>query len=219
LILDLLMFRQFGFRFPALAWAGFNEEELQEAFQNRRFRHFFRHGKHRGRPHDKQFGEELFGRGWGDEFRNRRGDIKFLLLELLAEGSSHGYDLIKAMETRYGGFRRLSPGSVYPTLQLLEEGGYLTSEQTGGKRVYTITEEGRQLLVDRSQGSPDAARDDFKSFMQNKPQEFTDLRKEATELAMALMQVARSGDSERMNRVRELIAQAKREIYAILAEK
>jgi DNA-binding PadR family transcriptional regulator len=214
------MFRPFWFRSPALAWAGLSEEELQEAFQDRRFRHFFRHGKHRGRSHDKQFGEELFGRGWGDEFRNRRGDIKFLLLELLAEGPSHGYDLIKAMETRYGRFRRLSPGSVYPTLQLLEEGGYLTSEQTGGKRVYTITDEGRQLLADRTQqGGNESPWDDFKSFMKNKPQEFTDLRKEAGELAMALMQVARSGDPERMNRVRELIAQVKREIYAILAEK
>lgn len=51
--------------------------------------------------------------------------------------------LIKELEARRGGFRRLSPGSVYPTFQMLEEAGYLTSEQVDGKRVYTITESGR----------------------------------------------------------------------------
>jgi DNA-binding PadR family transcriptional regulator len=61
--------------------------------------------------------------------------------------------LIKELEARRGGFRRPSPGSVYPTLQMLEEGGYLTSEEVDGKRVYTITESGRQFLSDRNQQS------------------------------------------------------------------
>ncbi|UBF28487.1 PadR family transcriptional regulator [Kovacikia minuta CCNUW1] len=219
------MHRQFWSRFHTPAWAGIDAEEMEDRVSDDRFlRHWFRHGGRRGGrqggDRSKQFVEDLFGRNWGDEFRNRRGDIKYLLLELLAEGSSHGYDLIKTMETRYGGFRRLSPGSVYPTLQMLEEGGYLTSEAIGGKRVYTITEEGRQLLAERTQqGSSDAPWDDFKSFMKGKPQEFTDLRNEATELATVLLQVARSGDPERMNRVRQLLEQVKREIYAILAEK
>ena len=81
--------------------------------------------------------------GWGDEPRTRRGDIKFILLELLSERPQHGYELIKELEARRGGFRRLIPGSVYQTLQMLEEGGYVTSEEVDGKRVYTITESGR----------------------------------------------------------------------------
>jgi len=211
---------KFWSRFPQFAWEGVSEDDFGDVHQDdRRFRHGFRHGKHHGREHGKRFVEELFGRGWGEDFRTRRGDIKFLLLELLSEGPSHGYDLIKAMENRYGGFRRLSPGSVYPTLQLLEEGGYLTSEQEGGKRIYSITEEGRQLLAERTQPGAPSPKDDFKNFMRNKPQEFTDLRNEATELAAVVMQVARTGNTDRMNRVRELLASAKREIYAILAEK
>ncbi|MBW4471947.1 MAG: PadR family transcriptional regulator [Stenomitos rutilans HA7619-LM2] len=158
------------------------------------------------------------GGGWGDERRTRRGDIKFILLELLAERPRHGYDLIKELETRYGGFRRLSPGSVYPTLQMLEDGGYLTSETTGGKRVYTITEEGTQLLAERNQQAAGSPWDAFNNVMAGKPQEFIDLRNAATELAGAVMQVARSGDAARMQRVRDRLDQMKREIYAILAE-
>ncbi|MEH2383867.1 MAG: PadR family transcriptional regulator [Nostoc sp.] len=208
------MFRHFRSRFSAPAWAGVNEDDSLFV------RSWFGHGEHHGRHHDKRFGNEMFGRGWGDEHRTRRGDIKFILLELLSEHPSHGYDLIKEMETRYGGFRRLSPGSVYPTLQLLEEGGYLKSAQEGGKRIYTITDEGRQLLAERAQQeTSDSPWDTFKSFVAGKPQEFIQLRNAATELAAVVVQVARSGNMERINRVRELLEQVKREIYAILAEK
>ncbi|MHC0062078.1 hypothetical protein ACWATR_04020 [Nostoc sp. UIC 10890] len=61
--------------------------------------------------------------------------------------------------------------------------------------------------------------DSFKSFVKGKPQEFIELRNAATELAAVVVQVARSGNMERINRVRELLEQVKREIYAILAEK
>ncbi|MEH2173624.1 PadR family transcriptional regulator [Nostoc sp.] len=212
------MFRHFRSRFGVPAWAGVSEED--SLLVRSWFEHGNHHDKHHGRHHDKRFDNEMFGRGWGDEYRTRRGDIKFILLELLSEHPSHGYDLIKEMETRYGGFRRLSPGSVYPTLQLLEEGGYLKSAQEGGKRIYTITDEGKQLLAERTQQEPsDTPWDTFKSFVTGKPQEFIELRNAATELAAAVVQVARSGNMERINRVRELLEQVKREIYAILAEK
>jgi DNA-binding PadR family transcriptional regulator len=159
--------------------------------------------------------DELFNFGGEDEPRTRRGDIKFLLLELLSEQPSHGYDLIKRMEARNGGFRRLSPGSVYPTLQLLEDSGYVTSETTGGKRVYTITDEGGQFLAERAQQEPQGG--PWERF-RNQPQEANQLRQAATELAGAVIQVARSGNLDRMSRVKELLDRTKREIYAILAE-
>ena len=201
------MFR-FRSHFHAPAWAGASPDEPF-------VRHWFQHGR---RAHGKHFIEELFGFGGGDEPRTRRGDIKFLLLELLSEQPSHGYDLIKQIEARYGGFRRLSPGSVYPTLQLLEDGGYVTSEPREGKRVYTITEEGRQFLAERAQQEPSGTPwDAFKNTTGRKPQEFNQLRQAATELAGAVIQVARSGNSDQMNRVRELLERTKRDIYAILA--
>ena len=118
------------------------------------------------------------------------------------------------MESRYGGFRRLSPGSVYPTLQLLEEGGYLTSEPKGGKRVYRITEAGRELLAERMQQTDSRSSD----AVSEPPPEFVELRNAATELAAVVTQVARSGNGERINRVREKLDRVKREIYAMLAE-
>ncbi|WP_445635292.1 PadR family transcriptional regulator [Nostoc sp. DSM 114161] len=207
------MFRHFRSHFGVPAWAGVSEDDFF-------VKSWFEHRKERGGHHGKHFRDEVFGRGWPDEYRTRRGDIKFILLELLSEHPSHGYDLIKEMEARYGGFRRLSPGSVYPTLQLLEEGGYLTSSQEGGKRIYTITDEGRQLLAERTQQeTSDSPWDTFKSFVTGKPQELIELRNAATELAGVVVQVARSGNVERINRVRELLDRVKREIYAILAEK
>ncbi|WP_427162460.1 helix-turn-helix transcriptional regulator [Aliinostoc sp. HNIBRCY26] len=192
------MFRQFHPRFPVPAHAG-------EGIGNQFFMSG-RHGHRRGAS----------GGGWGDEPRNRRGDIKFMLLGLLSERPQHGYELIKELENRGGGFRRLSPGSVYPTLQMLEEGGYLTSEQVEGKRVYTITENGRQLLRDRQQQAD--FRHPHDRFTEEKPSELIELRRSFTELNDAVIQIARSGNLEQASRVKDLLVQVKREIYKLLAE-
>jgi DNA-binding PadR family transcriptional regulator len=149
--------------------------------------------------------------GWGDEQRTPRGDIKYILLTLLAEQPRHGYQLIKELETRQGGFYRPSPGSVYPTLQMLEEGGYLTSQQLEGKRVYTITDSGRQLLAERDRPVDLMDRGDRSS-------QLSGLKDAIAELSGAVMQVARSSNLDRVSRVREILNRAKREIYNILAE-
>src|SRR3989475_8067816 len=96
-------------------------------------RGFFGHGGPRGE------GQRFFG----------RGDIKFVLLELLQERPMHGYEMMKALEEKTGGFYKPSPGSVYPTLQMLEDGGMVTSAEVEGKRVYSITDAGRASLAER----------------------------------------------------------------------
>jgi DNA-binding PadR family transcriptional regulator len=138
-------------------------------------------------------------------------------LELLSERPQHGYELIKTLEDRRGGFRRLSPGSVYPTLQMLEESGCLTSDSIDGKRVYTITEQGRQLLSDRHQrsGSTPLSQDESTA---NKNSELIELRRSLMDLSDVVTQVARSGNLEQINQVRNLLTQAKREIYKLLAQ-
>ena len=92
------------------------------------------------------FGEDESGFG---RQRQRRDDIKFVLLELLKDEPHHGYELIKALEERSAGFYRPSPGMVYPILQLLEDEGNLTSATVDNKRVYTITDAGREVLKAR----------------------------------------------------------------------
>lgn len=171
---------------------------------------FFASGREGGRR-GRSGWSRRFAQGWGDEQRTPRGDIKYILLALIAEQPRHGYQLIKELEARQAGFYRPSPGSVYPTLQLLEEGGYLTSEQLEGKRIYTITDSGRQLLAERDNAVDPIDRGE-------RQQQLIGLKDAITELSGAVMQVARSGNLERMGRVREILNRVKREIYNILAE-
>ena len=78
-----------------------------------------------------------------------KGDLKYVILDLLKDKPSHGYEIIKALENRFHGFYSPSAGTVYPTLQLLEDMGYVKSSEQDGKKVYTITDEGRNFLNER----------------------------------------------------------------------
>jgi DNA-binding PadR family transcriptional regulator len=115
---------------------------------------FFSH--HHGR-HNRRFARAEFG--WHGHRHHHRhggragrlfehGDLRFIVLELIAEKPRHGYEIIKAIEDRLGGGYSPSPGVVYPTLTLLEELGYATVTATeGSRKLYAITEEGRAFLA------------------------------------------------------------------------
>jgi DNA-binding PadR family transcriptional regulator len=75
-----------------------------------------------------------------------RGDLKFVILRLVSRQPMHGYDVMKALEEESGGYYKPSPGSVYPTLQMLEDEGFLTVEEKDGKKIYSITDEGLAYL-------------------------------------------------------------------------
>ena len=116
--------------------------------------HEGRHGEfgrgQRGRP-EWPFGEF----GWGGRRRRgpwggrmfEQGDLKYVILQLLAEKPRHGYEIIKALEEKSGGVYAPSAGAIYPTLTLLEDMGYATATvEESGKKVYTITDAGRAYL-------------------------------------------------------------------------
>src|SRR5215471_9798330 len=86
------------------------------------------------------------GRAFRAGRRLAAGDLQLVLLALLAERPSHGYELIKALEERSGGFYSPSPGMIYPALTYLEEIGYATVAAEGAKKLYTITQTGRDYL-------------------------------------------------------------------------
>lgn len=90
------------------------------------------------------------GRG-GSGFRTGRklsaADLQLLILALLEEKPSHGYELIKALEERSGGFYSPSPGMIYPALTFLEEIGHATVEADGAKKLYRLTDSGREHLA------------------------------------------------------------------------
>ena len=90
------------------------------------------------------------GRGGGRGGRIfDQGDLKYVILQLLEEKPRHGYEIIKAIEERFGGMYSPSPGTVYPTLTMLEDMGYAkVMPEEGGKKVYEITDEGRAHLAE-----------------------------------------------------------------------
>lgn len=102
-------------------------------------------------------GDFPFGRGfkgWGHGPRGGRrrsqmfesGEMKFVILKLVREKPRHGYEVMKALEEKFRGHYTPSAGSVYPTLQLLEDEGFVKAVDTDGKKVYHITPEGEQYL-------------------------------------------------------------------------
>lgn len=113
-----------------------------------------RHGeRHGGRHGSERHGERGGGRG-GRLFDH--GELRFVLLHLIAEKPRHGYEIIKAIEDRAGGTYSPSPGVIYPTLTMLEELGYATLTEQGGKKLYTLTEAGAAFLQE-NQRATDAA--------------------------------------------------------------
>lgn len=119
-------------------------------------------GKHKDDWGLGEFFEGVFGfADWGLPHRNRwqggrrraqmfeSGEIRLVILRLLKEQPRHGYDIIKALEERMAGCYTPSAGTVYPTLQLLEDQGLVRAEDQDGKRVYHITPAGEALLEER----------------------------------------------------------------------
>jgi DNA-binding PadR family transcriptional regulator len=143
--------------------------------------------------------------------RRRRGDVRHAVLDALAERPMHGYEIMSWLEEKSGGRWRPSPGSVYPTLQLLEDEGLIAGADDGGRRVYSITEAGTAARAARPRGGPswEGGEDDSP-------------RMKLAQLAMgtheAAMQVVRLGTDDQLQRVSSILAQARRSIYAVLAE-
>ncbi len=99
---------------------------------------FGRHGAWHG-GFGPGFGGPMFGRGP----KVGRGDVRAAVLALLVEEPMHGYQIITELTDRSGGVWRPSPGSVYPTLQVLEDQGLVTADRSEGRRVFRLTDEGR----------------------------------------------------------------------------
>jgi DNA-binding PadR family transcriptional regulator len=170
---------------------------------------FFGRGPWRGGP---GFGQ---GRVFG------KGDLKYVILDLLQDRPAHGYELIRALEERFRGFYSPSPGSVYPTLQLLEDLGYVRSDQRNGKKVYAITDEGREFLEENRQSVDDIWGRAGEGWDPELAAEMREMWREVGGLGRLFGGEMRAGrmDREKLRRVREVIAGAAREIEDILEER
>ncbi len=152
-----------------------------------------------------------------------RGDMKYALLWLLQERPMHGYEMIKALEQRSGGFYSPSPGSIYPTLQMLEEGGYVTGSEVEGKKVYTITDAGRALLTGQPQNDEGFAGPPWMhrhghGGRPTRP-EVQALRSETMEVARLFLIAGRASinNPEQLTRLRGIIERTRGELNALIA--
>jgi DNA-binding PadR family transcriptional regulator len=147
--------------------------------------------------------------------RARRGDVRAAVLTLLAEQPMHGYQLIQELEQRSGGAWRPSPGSIYPTLQLLEDEGLVAAEQVSGKKVFSLTAEGRQELerLQQHEGAPP-----WEGIADDGGGSHRQLKQGVGQLAAAAMQVARTGHDDQVRRALDILNDARKKLYTILAE-
>jgi DNA-binding PadR family transcriptional regulator len=142
-----------------------------------------------------------------------RGDVRAAILALLREGPRNGYQIMSEVEERSGGAWRPSPGAVYPALQQLADEGLIEAEESGGRRTFRLTEEGRRYVEE----NPEMARAAWESMAQEEPGEVPGLFVQAARLGGSIMQVAREGTAEQVQAAEELLEQTRREMYQILA--
>jgi len=143
--------------------------------------------------------------------RMGRGDVRTAVLAALATEPMHGYQVIQAIEARTGGAWKPSAGSVYPTLQLLADEGLVVSEQVGERKVYSLTEAGRAA-------AEEATHPWDQSDTREKVEQRAALPKAGAKLAQAMGQVAHSANTEQTERAVAIVDEARRKLYAILAE-
>jgi DNA-binding PadR family transcriptional regulator len=173
--------------------------------------------------------EQTFGQGFGQVFGQKvgtrvgRGDVRAAILSLLAEQPMHGYQIIQQIEERSGGSWRPSPGSVYPTLQLLTDEGMIEVEESAGRKTYSLTEAGREEAAgaDRpwaadSDAGEGRAQGGFPGGSHGGSHGA--LPKAGAHLAQAAMQVQRTGTPEQITEAVEVLDDARRKLYAILAQ-
>ena len=156
-------------------------------------------------------------RAWRDS-PFQKGDLKYVVLDLISDKPRYGYEIIRALEERSYGFYTPSPGAVYPTLQMLEEMGYVTAVEQDGKKVYTITEEGRRFLAERK-GFADEVKRQMKRYWDPEvARAVSEVASEFGRLGRLMRRRLRSMEPERMQRVLDVASRACREIEAILDE-
>jgi len=155
-----------------------------------------------------------------EEFRSRfekrsgtragRGELRSAILALLAERPMHGYQIIREIEERSSGSWKPSAGSVYPTLQLLADEGFVSTEESNGRKIYSLTEAGREDVASAETAAPwDSA---------GSTPGFGALPKAGVELAQAAAQVGRTGTPKQVQEAVTVLEEARRRLYSILAQ-
>ncbi|MCT1905003.1 PadR family transcriptional regulator [Oceanobacillus sojae] len=172
------------------------------------------HFERRGGPHFFA-GHDGRGGGRGGERFFKRGDIKMVLLKILQKQPRHGYDIIKVLEEKFKGFYSPSPGSVYPTLQMLEDQDLVEAVKEGRKKVYHITEEGAAYLDQHQKEDPFVSR--MNQFENVNIEEMQNLRSEMQGLFHDFFKTGRQvmDNPEKKKQLQELLEKTREELLNI----
>ena len=145
-----------------------------------------------------------------------KGDLKYVILDLLKDKPSHGYEIIRALEERFHGFYSPSAGSIYPTLQLLEDMGYVKSSESDGKKTYTITDEGRKFLTERVD-TMDKIKAHMRTFWKgSNREEFRDTMREVQAMVRLMVKNFNRMDPDKLTKIREIIKKASGDIEKVV---
>jgi DNA-binding PadR family transcriptional regulator len=154
--------------------------------------------------------------GVGDGGRMRRGMVPDLVLAALLDGPAHGYELMDRLEAFAGGNWRPSPGSIYPLLQMFEDKGMVESHEAEGRRVFSLTTAGREQAEQRRVSDVELA------FPQDSrgssDTQTSQLRTELQQLEAASRQIAALADPGQVERAVEIVRNARKTLYRLLAE-
>ena len=166
----------------------------------------------------RMFKEERFFREPRRASAFHKGDLKYIILDLIKDKPRHGYEIIRELEELSYGFYKPSPGAVYPTLQMLEEMGYVQSTEQEGKKVYAATAEGLEFL-EKQNDLADGVRSRMKRRWSFKNVgRMATVMKEYHALEHLLGHGLRSLDTEKTQRIREVLIRTYDEIDSILQE-
>jgi len=172
----------------------------------------------RGGRHSRGGGGPRGDHSGGPRGRARRGEARYVLLDALRDGPKHGYEIIKALEERSAGRYAPSPGTVYPTMQSLEDQGLVRADQEAERRVYALTEEGRAALEGHAADLADFwGRFAAPAASDAAPPEVGFLRDALDDLARTVWRGLGGQDAETVGRVRQAVEQCQNAVREILA--
>lgn len=146
--------------------------------------------------------------------RARRGDIRAAVLAVLSEQPMNGYQIIQEIAERSQGVWKPSPGSIYPTLQQLEDEGLVRAEAENGRRVFHLTDDGEAYVA----AHPDEVSAPWEAMAAAPDDDEHDLRPLIGQAAAGLWQILATGSADQQARAREVLADTRRRLYGILAE-
>jgi DNA-binding PadR family transcriptional regulator len=179
---------------------------MEENMFGSHFRNFDRHSN----PFERQ--SRLF----------KKGDLKYVILDLLKDKPAHGYEITQALEDRFHGMYSPSAGSVYPILQLLEDMGYVTSNVTEGKKVYTITDSGKKFLEEQKE-TTDNIKGRLGGWWGSENREYLQdvgvTMNYSRDINMAIRHIAVRKDPAKISRVNEILAKTLKDIEQIHQER